>query len=108
MWPKLQIPADLVTLTEEIRNEKLHFLCSVDCTQEGKLIQRQKIMLSQRFFIKSTLGEKGGGSKGKKLCTSEPRFQQLSWYVCNLPTLDRRYLAVGHTTSGGQREQSLS
>ena len=24
-----QFPADLVTFTEEIRNEKLHFLCSV-------------------------------------------------------------------------------
>ena len=28
MWPNPQFPADLVTLTEEIRNEKLHFLCS--------------------------------------------------------------------------------
>ena len=28
MWPNPQIPADLVTFTEEIRNWKLHFLCS--------------------------------------------------------------------------------
>ena len=28
MWPKPQSPADLVTFTEEILNEKLHFLCS--------------------------------------------------------------------------------
>ena len=28
MWPNLQFPADLVTLTKEIRNEKFHFLCS--------------------------------------------------------------------------------
>ena len=28
MWPNLRIPADLVTFTEEILNEKLHFLCS--------------------------------------------------------------------------------
>ena len=29
MWPNPQVPADLVTFTEEILNEKLHFLCSV-------------------------------------------------------------------------------
>ena len=29
MWPNPQLPADLVTVTEEILNEKLHFLCSV-------------------------------------------------------------------------------
>ena len=28
MWPKPQEPADLVTLTEEILNGKLHLLCS--------------------------------------------------------------------------------
>ena len=28
MWPDPQIPADLVTFTEEIPNGKLHFLCS--------------------------------------------------------------------------------
>ena len=28
MWPNPQIPADLVTITTEILNEKLHFLCS--------------------------------------------------------------------------------
>ena len=28
MWPNPQEPADLVTFTEEILNEKLHFLCS--------------------------------------------------------------------------------
>ena len=28
MWPNPQFPADLVTLTEEILNGKLHFLCS--------------------------------------------------------------------------------
>ena len=30
MWPNLQYPADLVTFTKEILNEKLHFLCSED------------------------------------------------------------------------------
>ena len=29
MWPNPQFPADLVTYTEEILNEKLHFLSSV-------------------------------------------------------------------------------
>ena len=29
MWPNTQFLADLVTFTEEIRNGKLHFLCSV-------------------------------------------------------------------------------
>ena len=29
MWPNLKFPADLVTLAEEILNEKLHFLWSV-------------------------------------------------------------------------------
>ena len=28
MPPNLQLPADLVTFTEEIFNEKIHFLCS--------------------------------------------------------------------------------
>ena len=30
MSPNPQFPADLVTLAEEILNEKLHFLCRVD------------------------------------------------------------------------------
>ena len=29
MWPNPLFPADLVTVTEEILNRKLHFLCSV-------------------------------------------------------------------------------
>ena len=28
MWPNPQFPANLVTFTEEIFNEKLYFLCS--------------------------------------------------------------------------------
>ena len=28
MWPNPQLPADLVTFSEEIFNGKLHFLCS--------------------------------------------------------------------------------
>ena len=29
MWPNPQLPADLVTFTEEFLNGKLHFLCNV-------------------------------------------------------------------------------
>ena len=29
MWPNPEETVDLVTITEEIFNEKLHFLCSV-------------------------------------------------------------------------------
>ena len=28
MWPNPQFPADIVIFTEEILNEKFHFLCS--------------------------------------------------------------------------------
>ena len=31
MWPNPQETTDLVTFTEEILNEKLHFLCNVSC-----------------------------------------------------------------------------
>ena len=31
MWPNPQEAVDLVTFTEEILNEKLHFLCSAIC-----------------------------------------------------------------------------
>ena len=34
MWPNPQFPTDLVTFTEEILNENLHFLCSV-LVEEG-------------------------------------------------------------------------
>ena len=30
MWAHLQLPADVVSITKEILNEKLHFLCSVE------------------------------------------------------------------------------
>ena len=36
MWPNRQEPADLVTFTEEIRNGKLHFLCSEYYYNEGR------------------------------------------------------------------------
>ena len=38
MWPNPQFPANMVTFTEEILNEKLHFLCSDSrvCVIENK------------------------------------------------------------------------
>ena len=36
MLPNLEIPADLVTFTEETLNRKLHFLCSVICNLRNK------------------------------------------------------------------------
>ena len=36
MWPNPQKTADLVTFTEEIFNEKLHFLCSGSVTNIWK------------------------------------------------------------------------
>ena len=35
MWPNPQETADLVTFTEEILNEKLHFLCNVIAKHEA-------------------------------------------------------------------------
>ena len=42
MWPNPQFPtADLVTFTEEILNEKLHFLCS-----DGAALKYSKVRQS--------------------------------------------------------------
>ena len=38
MWPNPQFPADLVTLTEEIPNGKLHFLCNVTIINDLNMI----------------------------------------------------------------------
>ena len=38
MWPNSQETADLVTVTEEILNEKLHFLCSAHFKEEKKTL----------------------------------------------------------------------
>ena len=38
MCPNLQFPADLVTFTKEILNEKLHFLCSENLRLLGKAL----------------------------------------------------------------------
>ena len=47
MSPNRQLPADLVTFTEEILNRKLHFLCSV-ITQ----VFSQKVCDFLKFFKK--------------------------------------------------------
>ena len=49
MWPNLQFPADLVTFTEEILNEKLHFLCSDNCPEFRN-------GLLDSYYFKLTLG----------------------------------------------------
>ena len=46
MWPKPQEPADLVTFTEEILNEKLHFLCC-ECLYVRHLPQLQSIFIKK-------------------------------------------------------------
>ena len=38
MWPNPQFPADLLTFTEEIRNGKIDFLCSVMRSDEFKYV----------------------------------------------------------------------
>ena len=49
MWPNLQFPADLVTLTEEILNRKLHFLYSVKSVS-GSILQSISFALLLPFF----------------------------------------------------------
>ena len=38
MWPNLQIPADLVTFSEEVLNRKLHFLWNAEKGQEEPVV----------------------------------------------------------------------
>ena len=54
MWPNQQIPSDLVTFTEEILHEKLHFLYSVNymCFQRGSPFIYKNILAVPHFFIK--------------------------------------------------------
>ena len=42
MWPNQQETVDLVTFTEEINNEKLHFLCSGRASEWILLSYREK------------------------------------------------------------------
>ena len=41
---KTQFPADLVTFTEKILNEKLHFLCSVT-TKRDRIVTNLDVLL---------------------------------------------------------------
>ena len=52
MWPTPQFPADLVTITEEILNEKLHFLCSVIVTSHINLSALIIVNDAEKYFIK--------------------------------------------------------
>ena len=47
MWPNPQKTADLVTFTEEILKEKLHFLCSV--SKRYKIATLAKKQVSDAF-----------------------------------------------------------
>ena len=49
MWPNPQETVDLVTFSEEIRNEKLHFLYSV-CMVFGVNIKQGKIIHCKHFY----------------------------------------------------------
>ena len=50
MWPNPQFPADLVTFTEEILNEKLYFLCSgISKEYFINIIKSVKILLNHNY-----------------------------------------------------------
>ena len=49
MWPNPEKIADLVTFLEEIRNGKLHFLCSVRKTRTKHISYKNNI--SKRDFL---------------------------------------------------------
>ena len=54
MWPNPQFPADLVTFTDEILNEKFHFLCEIAlCSFESK--NQIANVLLEEWFIKHPL-----------------------------------------------------
>ena len=44
----MQLPADLVTFTEEVLNEKLHFLCSV---KKPNLFKKLAAHFKEIFFL---------------------------------------------------------
>ena len=50
MWPNPQFPADLVTFTEEIPNEKLQFLCSVSCKVTRAILDKDSINSSAKHL----------------------------------------------------------
>ena len=56
MWPNPQGAADLVTFTEEIFNERLHFLCSVSLPKHNnsKQIPSQQYLIFSKSTIENT------------------------------------------------------
>ena len=50
MWQNPQFPANLVTFTEEIRNENLHFLCS-----GLSKIKQKEIRVAKESILKSSV-----------------------------------------------------
>ena len=76
MWPNLQIPADLVTFTEEILNGKVHFLC---CGLQEKALLH--------FFVT----EVHQRVTSKNCCTKSPK----NWLDCSIwPNLTTGSLLV--------------
>ena len=53
MWPNPLFLADLVTFTEEILNEKLHFLCSVRNLKKTKNLDTAKASQESDILIKN-------------------------------------------------------
>ena len=46
MWPNPQFPVDLVTFTEEIRNEKLYIFCAVQLTYADVLREKSFVIFT--------------------------------------------------------------
>ena len=90
MWPNLQIPVDLVTITEEILNGKLHFSCSgsklslCNKTKTFSCISKRKLKLCICIWApmtwpwnsESTFSTKNPSCKSWKIA-------QLSKMLCN-------------------------
>ena len=74
MWPKPQVPADLVTFTEEIRNGKLHILFSValqliPTLNMEEVLENQVVVLEQTTTVNCNkiIDERHGVAKYPRL-----------------------------------------
>ena len=81
MWPNPHFPADLVTFTEEILNEKLNFLsqiCSIDspCSESAKSFQSElnKITSKASKCCNFNPNFNSGGEKGPVVLQFHSRF----------------------------------
>ena len=55
MWPNPQIPADVVTFTEEILSGKLHVLCSVISELHTCIRHHDSLLLMRKYWITNSL-----------------------------------------------------